>query len=229
MKSDLRTAHDGVKVMTFVKRPSACTVEDFQREWRAWGAERVGDLPGVVRYVQSHTLPSGYGRHDPMYDGVSELWVRGASLADPSRVEFDRGGPASRAHSVSLIVHDVLVKSGPVPANARKCFALTYKRHDLAIAAFHRHWSESHGPLAAEIPGMLLYVQCHARRLRRTAGGRLLAGCAITWWRATADLRQAMETPQYAAVLDDEPNFTDGPSPVVLTTEELVLVGPAAA
>ena len=45
-----------VKVVTFLKRKAGMSVEDFQRYWRTRHPEVVVRLPGVRRYVQSHTL-----------------------------------------------------------------------------------------------------------------------------------------------------------------------------
>ncbi len=45
-----------VKVVTFLKRKAGMSVEDFQRYWRTRHPQVVVRLPGVRRYVQSHTL-----------------------------------------------------------------------------------------------------------------------------------------------------------------------------
>ena len=45
-----------VKVVTFLKRKAGMSVEDFQSYWRTRHPEVVVRLPGVRRYVQSHTL-----------------------------------------------------------------------------------------------------------------------------------------------------------------------------
>src|SRR2546430_15261847 len=60
-----------VKVVTFLKRKTGMSVEDFQRYWRTRHPEVVVRLPGVRRYVQSHTLASAYRKGEPVYDGLA--------------------------------------------------------------------------------------------------------------------------------------------------------------
>ena len=64
-----------VKLMSFFKRKQGMSVDAFQAYWRTRHAEVVVKLPGIRRYVQSHTLPSGYRKGEPVYDGVAEVWV----------------------------------------------------------------------------------------------------------------------------------------------------------
>lgn len=62
-----------VKVLTFFKRRPGVVVEDFQRCWRVRHPEVVVRLPGVLRYVQYHALPSAYAKGEPVYDGIAEV------------------------------------------------------------------------------------------------------------------------------------------------------------
>ncbi len=64
-----------VKVITFIKRKPGMPVEEFQGYWRTRHPEVVTRLPGVRRYVQSHTLLSAYQRGNPAYDGIAEVWA----------------------------------------------------------------------------------------------------------------------------------------------------------
>src|SRR5439155_3180312 len=63
-----------VKVVTFLKRKAGMSVEDFQSYWRTRHPEVVVKLPGIRRYVQSHTLRSGYRKGEPVHDGIAEIW-----------------------------------------------------------------------------------------------------------------------------------------------------------
>src|SRR5258708_36387616 len=49
-------------------------VEEFQAYWLRTHPAAVVRLPGVRRYVQSHTRLAGYGKGEPIYDGIAELW-----------------------------------------------------------------------------------------------------------------------------------------------------------
>ena len=62
-----------VKTITFIKRKPGMSVEDFGQYWREKHARIVTKLPGLRRYVQFHTIPSGYRNGEPAYDGVAEV------------------------------------------------------------------------------------------------------------------------------------------------------------
>ena len=50
-------------------------MEEFQRHWRDVHAPIASQLPGLRRYVQSHTRRSAYeGGRSPAYDGVVLAW-----------------------------------------------------------------------------------------------------------------------------------------------------------
>src|SRR5438445_560761 len=63
-----------VKAVSFFKRKAGMSVDAFQAYWRTAHPEVVVKLPGIRRYVQSHTLPSAYRKGEPVYDGIAELW-----------------------------------------------------------------------------------------------------------------------------------------------------------
>src|SRR5215510_2248209 len=72
-----RGCHGGammVKSVVFFKRRAGMPVDEFQAYWRTRHPDVVLKLPGLRRYVQSHTLPSIYARREPVYDGIAELW-----------------------------------------------------------------------------------------------------------------------------------------------------------
>src|ERR1700741_1858970 len=64
-----------VKVLTFLKRKPDMPVEEFQRYWLTRHPAVVVRLPGVRRYVQSHTLATAYRKGEPVYDGIAEVWA----------------------------------------------------------------------------------------------------------------------------------------------------------
>ena len=63
-----------VKLIAFFKRKTGISVEQFQQHWRTTHAGLVVRQRGLRRYVQNHTLASGYRRSEPSYDGVAEAW-----------------------------------------------------------------------------------------------------------------------------------------------------------
>ena len=65
----------GVKSVEFVRRRPDLEVAAFQRHWREVHGPLAARIPGLRRYVQSHTRASAYaaGRR-PAWDGVAITW-----------------------------------------------------------------------------------------------------------------------------------------------------------
>ena len=88
----------------------------------------------------------------------------------------------------------------------------------MPLEAFREHWRERHAPLIVRLPGIRRYVQNVP--LRSEAPYDALAESSF-------DDTQAMKTlarsPEYAAVLEDEPRFIDRDSMGSLITEEHML------
>src|SRR3989454_8056695 len=86
-----------VKAVSFFKRKAGMSVDAFQAYWRTAHPEVVVKLPGIRRYVQSHTLPSAYRKGEPVYDGIAELWFDDTGRdACPGRDRGIRDGPGGR-------------------------------------------------------------------------------------------------------------------------------------
>jgi uncharacterized protein (TIGR02118 family) len=84
------------------------------------------------------------------------------------------------------------------------------KKTALSVEEFQHYWRETHGPIAARIPGLRRYVQCHTAPA--TYGGRTAPGfdgAAELWFDDLEAMRAAMGTPEVQAALEDEKNFID--------------------
>jgi uncharacterized protein (TIGR02118 family) len=84
------------------------------------------------------------------------------------------------------------------------------KRPELSVDEFQRYWRETHGPIAARIPGLRRYVQCHTAPEvygRATAPG--FDGAAELWFDDLDAMRDAMRSPEVQAAIEDEKNFID--------------------
>ena len=216
-----------VKVVAFFKRKPGITVEDFDRHWSTRHADLVRRLPGLRRYVQNPTLASGYRRREPVYDGVAEAWfddgealrVSGASR-EYAAVKADEAGFIDGASLASLITDEVVVVEGREAAGAVKLIAFLNRRPDLAPEAFRAYWRGSHGPLAAKVPGIERYVQCHvAPGIYRAGREPVYDGVPISWFRDADALRASGTTPEYEAVRRDEANFlAPRPLPFVIAS-----------
>ena len=221
-----------IKVVEVIQRKHELDVESFQRHWLNDHGPIVARLPGLRRYVQSHTRLKGYERGKVPYDGIAELWFddKNALAAIASTEEFaaakrDEPNFIDTDRLVELVVDDHVIKDGAVPANGIKNIEFVHLSPSLEPNEAHRYWRDVHGPIAAKIPTMSRYVQSH---IRMGAYDRAIKpvfdGVAITWWEDLDAMRTSATGPEYAATRADEPNFL-GVQPEVILTSEHVIVG----
>src|SRR5439155_7698862 len=72
------------------------SVEAFQTYWRTRHPAVVIKLPGIRRYVQSHTLRSAYREGEPVYDGIAEVWFDDTRVMRPGLHRGVRGRASRR-------------------------------------------------------------------------------------------------------------------------------------
>jgi len=220
-----------VKAVSFFKRKAGMPVEAFQAYWRARHPDVVVKLPGIRRYVQSHTLTSGYRKGEPAYDGIAEIWFDDtramralAGTAAYAAVQADEANFIERATMGLLITEEHVIKDGAAPTDGVKNIEFVTHEPGMSVEAFQRYWREVHGPLAALIPMVRRYVQSHTRRAAYE-GGRVPAydGVAITWFDDTDAMRRSATTPEYARVRADEANFITPAPPCIITKEHMIV------
>ncbi|MBM4256692.1 MAG: EthD family reductase [Deltaproteobacteria bacterium] len=220
-----------IKVVAFLKRKPGMAVEDFQKYWLTTHANVVKQMPGLRRYVQSHTLLSGYKKGNPVYDGTAELWYDNtdALRALVNTKEFqatqaDEYNFIDRAATGQIFTEEHVIKDGPTPSNGVKNIEFVTHKPGMSIEAFQKHWKEIHGPLGASIPVVRRYVQSHTR-LSAYKSGKAPAydGVAITWFDDTQAMRVSATTPEYERTRADEPNFiAPGTLPLIITKEHVI-------
>ncbi len=216
-----------IKLVVLFKRRAGIALDAFETHWRTRHAMLVRRLPGLRRYVQSQTLPSGYRKGEPACDGMAELWFDDtaalrslAASAELAAVLADEPNFIDAGSRLEVVTEDVVIKDGPIPADGPKNIELVRRRPDLAPADFHRYWIEHHGPLGASIPQIHRYVQSHTR-LSAYRDGRepALDGVALAWFDDLDAMRASATTVAYAATRADEDNFVRVPLAFVITRE----------
>lgn len=221
-----------VKAVSFFKRRAGMSVDDFQAYWRTHHPAVVTALPGIRRYVQSHTLASGYRKGEPAWDGIAEVWFDDtaalralAGTPAHASVRADEAKFIDHATMSLVITEEHVVKDGPAPAGGVKNVEFVHRRPGMDVGAFQAYWRETHGPIAARIATIRRYVQSHARR-SAYEGGRAPAcdGFAITWWDDVDGMRASAASPEYARTRADEPNFLDVARLSFIITREHVIV-----
>ena len=223
-----------VKLVAFFKRLPEMSVDDFQQHWRTTHADLVARQKGLRRYVQNHTLLSGYRRSEPDYDGVAEAWFDDtqamrdlASSAEYAAVRADEANFIDATSLGFVLTDEVAIVEGAVPPDALKSIAFLNKRADVTVDFFQEHWREKHGPIAARIPGLRRYVQCHARRAVYASGrSPVFDGIPMSWFDDLDAVRASGRSPEYAATRADETHFMlSGRLPFVVASEHEVELG----
>jgi uncharacterized protein (TIGR02118 family) len=221
-----------VKAVSFFKRRAGMPVEEFQAYWLRDHPAVVVRLPGVRRYVQSHTLLAGYRKGEPIYDGIAELWFEDTKAMAALRgtkeiaaVEADEAVFIDRGTMRLILTDEHVIKDGPAPPGGAKNVEFVTRKPGLGVPDFQRYWLEVHGPLAAQIPMIRRYVQSHTRAAAYERGRTpAYDGVAITWFDDTRAMRASAGTAQYARVRADEPNFiAPGDAPLIITTEHVII------
>jgi uncharacterized protein (TIGR02118 family) len=99
------------------------------------------------------------------------------------------------------------------------------RKPELSVEEFQRYWRETHGPIAAKIPGERRYVQCHT--LASLYAGDTpppYDGAAELWFDDLDALRAATRSPEVEAARADERNFIDHARVALFITEEKAVV-----
>jgi uncharacterized protein (TIGR02118 family) len=92
------------KSVGFVRRKPGMAVEAFQRHWREIHGPLGVAVPGLQRYVQSHTRLSAYDRgRTPAWDGVASLWF--ASVAELRAATASAEWERTRADNPNFLAH----------------------------------------------------------------------------------------------------------------------------
>lgn len=218
-----------VTMVTWFKRKPGMSIEEFGKYWSGPHAELVLTMPGFHRYHQCHTLPGIYKKTEPVYDGVALLWfengdaVREMSASKAAQeVLVDEKRFIDHSYYGSILTDEHLIKEGEIPDNAVLNIEFVHKKPALALEAFRDYWREQHGPLAAKIPHILRYIQCHTRLgIYRAGKTPAYDGVALTWFASTDSMRSSAETPAYQATREDENNFlAPGPLPFIITRQQ---------
>jgi len=220
-----------IKAIYFIKRKPGWTLEAFHEYWLKDHAAVVLRMPGLVKYVQSHTMDSGYRKHEPIYDGIAELWYE--SIDDLRKIagtEISREGLADDEKFLDMsklsfiLTRERVQKENPIEPGAPKMVAFLKKRPEMSVEDFQAHWNSPHGQLGSAVPGVRRYVQCHPI-LPSYKNGRTPTwdGVAEVWFDSEDAMRSNADTPQYKAVLADEPNFLAESARFIITTEHIIL------
>jgi uncharacterized protein (TIGR02118 family) len=222
-----------VKVLTFLKRKPDLAVEEFQRYWLTRHPDAVLRLPGIRRYVQSHTLASTYAKGEPVWDGIAEVWADDtealrAMTRGPAHeaLQADEARFIDRARMGLIVTEDHAVVDGPVGPDAIKAVEFLTRVPGASVDDFQGHWRERHGPILTAIPGLRRCVLSATRRSAYTAGrAPAYDGATLMWFDSAEALRAAAGSPAYTAAVADRAHFLAPGAPPFIMTRQHVIAG----
>ena len=227
-----------IKLVGMMNRKQGMSVQDFQSYWLNVHAPMIAEVPGMRRYVQSHSLPEVYGDFPQAYDGMAEAWfddmqAYDAALASPAwqaavvdAANFIGGGARLLATEVAIL--DAFVSARERASLVKYSGFLTRLPH-LTVEEFSRHWREIHAPLVVnDLKGMVRYIQNHALpETYAAASPPSFDGVPQAWFESLEAVppglgRPRTEPPTSAASIDSETVFVQ-PIPAMLAREIVIV------
>jgi len=221
-----------IKAVTYVKRRPGMPVIEFQTYWREHHPQLVRKLPGLRRYVQSHTVRGGYEKREPAYDGIAEHWFDDAEALRALRdtpematVQVDETRFIDRITMGLMITEDHVILDRPAHPEMAKGIGFVKRKPGMNIEDFQKHWLEKHAPLAARFPGLRRYEQCHTRLTSYShVREPKWDGISIIWFDDSKALRAAQKSPEFERARADDANFVAPDSiPFIITTEHVIV------
>ena len=96
-------------------------------------------------------------------------------------------------------------------------------RADQPAEENRRYWIEEHGPMALDLPGLKNYRQSHSVSDEHGFGNAPYDGFGSLWFEDEAAARQALASPQMAALRTDAERFADPAGTRQVLAREVVL------
>tara|TARA_B100002003_G_scaffold30197_1_gene25157 strand:+ start:747 stop:1409 length:663 start_codon:yes stop_codon:yes gene_type:complete len=157
-----------IKQISFFKRRPDLDVQAFQQHWRTQHAALVGQIPGIIRYVQNHV--ESIGSDEPLYDGIAEVWFESmdevrnsAGSSHLKSVREDETNFIDADSMGTLLTDEHVVVDGQIPDTAIKLVIFVPKLVSVSPEIFQTTYLVQIGPMVKENPHILRYVQAHCR------------------------------------------------------------------
>ncbi len=97
------------------------------------------------------------------------------------------------------------------------------RKPGMSVEDFQQHWRTTHADIIVKLPGIRRYKQSHVIASAYRKGEPVYDAVAESYFDSTQAMKELSKTPQYAAVLADEPNFIDRPTMNSVITDEHVV------
>ena len=104
-----------------------------------------------------------------------------------------------------------------------KVLILFRRRSDMGMEEFQRYWKDTHGPIAAKMPGLGKYVQDHLIT-DPPQEDRPYDAVAELWFESAESFHTSLASPEGQATLADAATFADTDSVRIVMAEEVTIV-----
>jgi uncharacterized protein (TIGR02118 family) len=188
-----------------------------QEYWADSHGKLVANRPNLQRYYHYFSLAEAY-EHEPAptFVGISMFWHEDPLVVNvPSGDTWSPVGPDDRQlfdrtprwprddqHAVIFGEEHVIVDGPTTPAMINAIF-MVYRRPGLDHRDFFAHWLNVHGPIAAQLPGLRRYVQCHAALQAFQLSNMTHDGWSEFWFDDYAAFRRAVASPEWQVMEAD--------------------------
>lgn len=199
--------------------------EDGRRRWSGPVAALGAAVPGVERYVQSHSTQSlgllGVNDDPPKFDGYACVWFtdRDAYTASTATAEWEALAASANElfdvdwmSSMSAAVDERTIIDGPM-GPFKAVWIVRFKDEIRAdpgrVRDAHEYWTRTHGgAFGVKVPGIDRYVQNH---VIEPMGDQVpeFDGFSECWFQDRAAFDVTMESQEWDDMNNDAPNLFD--------------------
>lgn len=231
------------KVVWVVRFREDVPGEEARRHWLGTHAELGERIPGLERYTQNHVvgpMPVGSGPLEERvdFDGYSLGWFTDAAAYDAAmrspewKAQFadrDNAFDTEFFQGSRCVVEERVLRDGPTPPLKVAWFVRFAPGRDRA--QLREHWTNVHGPLSLELPGLRRYVQNHPIEAIGDGGrtgsldGMRFDAFSEAWWDNRAAFDEAMASPERAPMAADGDTLWDRTTFLAAFVDEHVVKG----
>jgi uncharacterized protein (TIGR02118 family) len=219
-----------IHIHYFITRKTTHDDAPFHHYWRETHGPIAARIKQVHRYVQSHRIP--YDGANSPYDGEAEVSLDNLQALAELRAskEYLEGALADERNFIDLkrvewmSTTDYVVTDGPAGEGLIKGVWQIKRKPGMALGEFRQYWRETHGPIAARLPGLRRYVQSHLIDDAYLYAEPRFDGVAQLWFDSAVAMRAAFESPQGTASGADGVKFVDQSSQSMFVAQEHIVV-----
>lgn len=221
--------------LIFAAPKPGMTEREFQDYWLHVHAVRYASkIPQIRRYLIDLRLPVPGETDDPLWSGVAEIWLASeeeqlASLQTPEFLDgarLDEPNWAAFWRTVVLDTDACVLLAGQDQRPRTKLMLLAKRRQGLPRAAFRKYSVGTNGDLMLRVPGLRRYLQCHTRDAVYGVGEAVLDVVHQLCFDSEAELRAALDSPQYRQAREDLALITESEYVHELVVDEHWVIGP---